>query len=236
MANSYFQFRQFKVEQDRSGMKITTDACLQGAYTSFPGAKRILDIGCGTGLLSLMLAQRHPEARIDAVEIEAGAFAQACDNIAASPWAERIKIHHLPIQAFSSATAYELVIVNPPFYPNHLSSPDQQRMQAHHNDSLSFQDLAKACKRLLAPEGICSILLPPRQAAEFSEMAKLEGLYPVQELEIRESQSHRPHRKIQLYAHHATTSYATDTLIIRNEGGSYSESFRELLQDYYIIF
>lgn len=236
MANSYFQFKQFKVEQDRCGMKVTTDACIQGAYTSFPGAKRILDIGCGTGLLSLMLAQRHPEALIDAVEIEASAFVQACNNVATSPWADRIKIHHLPIQAFSPSAPYELIIVNPPFYPNHLPSPDLQRRQAHHNDSLPFGELTKACKRLLAPEGICSVLLPPRQAAEFIANAAQEGFYPVHELEIRESQTHRPHRKIQLYSHQYTSNPAHDSLIIRNEDGHYSERFRQLLQAYYTIF
>lgn len=236
MANSYFQFKQFRVEQDRCGMKITTDACIQGAYTTFPKAKRILDIGSGTGLLSLMLAQRHPDALIDAVEIETNAFGQAAENIAASPWAESIKIHHLPIQSFSPQETYELIVANPPFYPDHLRSPDQQRRQAHHNDSLSFQELAIACKRLLAAEGICSILLPPRQAAEFSEIAAREGLYPAHELEIRESQAHKPHRKIQLFGHQQKKSPSWDRLMIRNEVGAYSGGFCQLLQAYYTIF
>lgn len=236
MANSYFQFKQFRVEQNRCGMKVCTDACIQGAYTSAAEAKRILDIGCGTGLLALMLAQRHPEARIDAVEIEANAFAQAGENISASPWTERIKIHHLPIQSFSPQDPYELIVANPPFYPDHLRSPDQQRRQAHHNDSLSFQDLAEACKRLLAPEGICSILLPPRQSVEFSEIAAHEGLYPIHELEIMESKTHKPHRHVQLYSHHAEKTPSTDSLVIRNENGAYSDRFRQLLQTYYTIF
>lgn len=236
MANSYFQFKHFRVEQDRCGMKVTTDACIHGAYTTATGAKRILDIGCGTGLLALMLAQRHPGALVDAVEIEARAYAQAKDNISTSPWAERIKINHQPIQSFSPEEPYELIIANPPFYPDHLPSPDQQRRQAHHNDSLTFQELAKACKRLLAAEGICSILLPPRQAAEFSEIAAREVLYPLHELEIRESRAHKPHRKIQLFGHLHKKSPSFDRLIIRNDDSTYSDDFRQLLQAYYTIF
>lgn len=236
MANSYFQFKQFRVEQERCGMKVCTDACIQGAFTTFPEAKRILDIGCGTGLLSLMLAQRHPEALIDAVEIEANAFAQASDNIAASPWAERIKPHHLPIQSFSPPDPYELIIANPPFYPDHLPSPDQQRRQAHHTDSLPFQELAKACKRLLAPEGICSIMLPPRQAEEFAKIAAQEGLYPLHKLEVRERQAHKPHRSICFYSHRQEENLSTDNLIIRNADTAYSDAFRQLLQAYYTIF
>lgn len=236
MANSYFQFKQFRVEQDRCGMKVSTDACIQGAFTTYPGAKRILDIGSGTGLLALMLAQRHPEARIDAIEIEPHAFAQASGNIAASPWANRIKIHHLPVQAYAPPVPYYLIIANPPFYPKHLPSPDQQRRQAHHNDSLSFNELASTCKRLLAAEGLCSMLLPPRQAAEFSALAEQQGLFMVQELEIRESAAHQPHRKIQLYRHQQADSPLTEMLTIRGADKAYSQAFRQLLQPYYTIF
>lgn len=236
MANSYFQFKQFRIEQDRCGMKVSTDACIQGAFTSYPKAQRILDIGSGTGLLALMLAQRHPEAHIDAVEIEPDAFAQAAENIAASPWAGRIIIHHLPVQAYAPTALYDLIIANPPFYPNHLPSPNQQRRQAHHNDSLSFSELASACKSLLAPEGLCSILLPPRQAAEFRALAAQQGLYLVHELAIRESEAHQPHRNIQLYRPLQTKNPGTEMLTIRGEDQAYSQAFRQLLQPYYTIF
>lgn len=236
MANSYFQFKQFRIGQDRCGMKVSTDACIQGAFTTYPEAKRILDIGSGTGLLALMLAQGHPQARIDAVEIEPDAYAQATENIRASPWSDRITIHHLPIQAYAPTALYNLIIANPPFYPNHLPSPDQQRRQAHHNDSLSFFELATACKRLLASEGVCSILLPPRQAAEFRELAALQGLYLAHELAIRESETHQAHRKIQLYRHQQAESPVMGMLTIRDADKAYSPAFRKLLQPYYTIF
>jgi tRNA1Val (adenine37-N6)-methyltransferase len=235
MANSYFQFKQFRVEQDRCAMKVCTDACIQGAYTCAPNAKRILDIGCGTGLLSLMMAQRHPAAYIDAVEIEVNAYKQALENVSSSPWADRIRVQHLPVQSFSASLPYDLIIVNPPFYPRHLRSPNKQRNQAHHHDSLSFQELAKACKSLLAPEGYCSILLPPEQADEFAGIAAGEGLYASHELEIRESHSHQPHRSIRQYGQHQK-SFSLDRLNIRDEDNSYSQAFRKLLQPYYTIF
>lgn len=236
MANSYFQFKQFRVEQAHCAMKVCTDACIQGAYTTAEEAVKILDIGCGTGLLSLMIAQRHPKAHIDAIEIDRSAFEQALENVRISPWAARINVEHLPIQSFFSAKPYDLIIANPPFYPQHLRSPNQQRNQAQHQDSLSFFDLAKACKRLLAPYGFCSILLPPRQAAEFTLIAEGEGLFPGHELEISESEKHKPQRSIRFFYHKPQEKPSFRQLNIKDIQQDYSPAFRQLLKTYYSIF
>jgi tRNA1Val (adenine37-N6)-methyltransferase len=241
MANTYFQFKQFRVEQDRCAMKVCTDACIQGAYTrATETAKHLLDIGTGTGLLSLMLAQRHPHLLIDAVEIEPIALEQARQNVVNSPWASAIRLHQTDIRYFNPEHRYELIISNPPFYPAHLRSDNQRKNQAHHHDSLSFEALAAAVKRLLAAEGVCSILLPPRQAQEFSQLAEKEGLFMQHELVVQESAAHNPHRSIRFYSHSHSHSHkkspSIDRLIIRDEEGNYSSQFRQLLQPYYLHF
>lgn len=237
MANTYFQFKQFRVEQDRCAMKVCTDACIQGAYTrTTEPTKHLLDIGTGTGLLSLMLAQRYPHLLIDAVEIEPIALEQARQNVANSPWASAIRLHQTDIRHFTPEHRYELIISNPPFYPAHLQSGNQRKNQAHHHESLSFEALATAVKRLLTADGICSILLPPRQAQEFSQLAEKEGLHLQHELVVQESAAHKPHRSIRFYSQPYKKSPSIDRLIIRDEEGNYSSQFRQLLQPYYLIF
>ena len=237
MANTYFQFKQFRVEQDRCAMKVCTDGCILGAYTQAPAAtKNILDIGTGTGLLSLMLAQRYPQAQIDAVELEPLAFEQASQNVAQSPWAKNIHLYREAIQGFGPSHSYQLIISNPPFYPEHLRSENQHKNLAHHHEQLSFPELIRAIKRLLALEGLCSILLPPRQAQEFSLLAEKEGLFLQHELLVQERSTLPPQRSIRFYAYTHKKSPSFDRLIIRDEEGKYSSQFQELLHPYYLIF
>jgi tRNA1Val (adenine37-N6)-methyltransferase len=142
MANSYFDFKQFRIEQGNCGMKVSTDACIQGAWTPVPhGACRILDAGAGTGLLSLMLAQRAPEVMIDALEIDEAAAIQAGENISASAFADRIHIHHQDVRSFQPEDQYDLIICNPPFFINSLNSPEAARNLARHNHTLQQKDL-----------------------------------------------------------------------------------------------
>ncbi|WP_026135830.1 tRNA1(Val) (adenine(37)-N6)-methyltransferase [Nafulsella turpanensis] len=236
MANPFFQFKQFKVGQERCGMKVSADACVLGAFTRLPSAGRILDIGAGTGLLSLMLAQSHPNAFIDAVELDQQAYEQAKENIAASPWTDRIELHPCAIQEFKPAQPYDLIITNPPFYPSHLPSSDPKRKLAFHQESLDFPALVKACATMLAADGICSVLLPVRQAKEFSSMATDFGLYPLHELLLYHSPGHPPHRSITLYHRHQTKSPSVDRLFVRLNDNSYSPAYQQLLQPYYTIF
>lgn len=237
MANTFFQFKQFRVEQDRCAMKVCTDACILGAYSIAPAtATHVLDIGSGTGLLSLMLAQRYPQLHIDAVEIEPAALEQATFNVVQSPWHSTIQLHQAAIQEFNPPHPYQLIVCNPPFYPEHLRSDNQQKNQAHHHDSLSFPELAAAAKRLLDPDGLCSMLLPPRQALEFGQLANKTGLYVQHELLIQERAAHQPHRSIRFYSHSNKKSPSFDRLIIRDAEGNYSDQFQKLLQPYYLIF
>lgn len=217
-------------------MKVSTDACILGAFILDPAAKTILDIGTGTALLSLMLAQRHPSAQIDAVEIEPQAYEQACINIKNSPWTERIQIHLSSIQQFSPSRHYDLIICNPPFYPRHLKSTDPQRRLAFHQESLDFADLAQAFRQLLSPNGHASILLPPSQAEELSTLLAKSGLFLQKELIIADKPSRLPHRCIRTFGLTPAHPFLKETLFIREEEGNYSPSFTRLMKDFYLIF
>lgn len=236
MGNSFFRFKQFETAQDRCGMKVSTDACILGAYTYKKEAGSVLDIGTGTGLLSLMAAQKHEKAFIDAVETEANACEQAADNFRKSPWSSRIKVYHTPVQEFFPEKQYDLIICNPPFYSGHLPSPDSARNQAFHQISLRFTELAAAIRRLLAPEGETNILLPLRQAMEFTETAKAQGLRCNKELLVTEKDPAKPHRSIRTYSFNSQEVFSQEILIIRAPDGTYSRDFQNLLFPYYTIF
>jgi tRNA1Val (adenine37-N6)-methyltransferase len=176
MATSYFQFKQFFIQQENCAMKVTTDACLFGAYCAErlkQNAKNILDIGTGTGLLSLMLAQKNSTSLIDAVEIEEQAALQAKQNFQQSPWIERLKIHNTSIQQFSHTTKnqFDFIITNPPFFNNDLKSDQQNRNLALHSTALNFEELIHCIKKLLSPTGKFAVLLPYHRTAAFILLA-----------------------------------------------------------------
>lgn len=234
--NSYFQFKQFRIEQDQCGMKVSTDACILGAWTEVKNAQRVLDIGAGTGLLSLMLAQRS-EASIDAVEIDQSAYEQAQENIAKSPWSHRLSIYHQRIQDFRpvDGQSYDLIVSNPPFYPDHFPSDDPQKNGALHATLLSFEELLENILSLMSPQGRCVILLPERQMQDFTKLAAAKGLKLNRQLIVRDRQGKRILRLIHSFSQ-TETPLSSQELLIKNPEGSYSEDYTNLLKDYYLIF
>lgn len=234
MPNSYFQFKQFRVDQGRAAMKVCTDACVLGAYADANGAVRILDVGTGTGLLALMVAQRNAEARIDAVEVDEGAHAQAVDNVNASPWAGRIRILRSRIQDYDPGCRYDLVISNPPFYENHLKRPAAAQNVALHGEALSLRELAAAVHRLLGPAGRFVVLLPPYQAARLQELLAPLGLLPTDHLHLHDQPGTNPIRRISTYTT-TPSDYCRETeLFIRGATGAYTDDFVQLLKPYYL--
>ena len=154
MANSYFRFKQFVVNQDKTAMKVGTDGVLLGALTNICyEPAQILDIGTGTGLVALMLAQRFENSEIDAVEIDTEASEQALSNFNLSPFANRLSVINIDISDYTPKKKYNLIVSNPPYFVNSLKASDKQRTMARHTDSLSFSALAVAVRRLLAPDG-----------------------------------------------------------------------------------
>ncbi len=235
MSNNYFQFKQFRIEQDKCAMKITTDACIQGAWTAvLPGVKRALDIGAGTGLLSLMLAQRAGDLVIDAVEFDKEAAAQAVENIRISTWKDRINIIEGDVRDYTSENKYDLVITNPPFFNNSLLGDKESRNQARHTLSLTYTELIKAIAANLGDSGYFSILLPYAEYTQWQELASGALFHEVGRLSI----SHRPNASVKrivgLFSKKEATVKNESSLVIKDAGNAYSPAFINLLSPFYL--
>lgn len=236
MPKNSFTFKQFTINQDRCAMKVCTDACILGASTDVENVKNILDIGTGTGLLSLMMAQRS-NAQIEAVEIDEDAYQQAFMNVKVSNFAEKIAVHHQRIQDFSAIENYDLIISNPPFYQQSLKSSDAKANKALHAVELSFDDLIDSVLRLLSIEGQFVVLLPPFEIEKLIQIAQKKGLYLSKKMSIRHDESKPIFRVIATFQTQKVHNLEEKTLIIHTEDGkTYSNEFRDLLKDYYLIF
>lgn len=223
-------------------MKVCTDACILGAYADTTNARRVLDIGTGTGLLSLMLAQRS-NALIDAVEIDDEAYAQAQTNIKESKFADKITLYHQSVQEYSRAhtgvasVSYDLIISNPPFYQNSLPSPDIQTNKALHATTLTFDELTDAVISLLSPDGRFIVLLPPFEAQQLTETAEKKALYLSEKLLIQHNPQKAVFRHILSFGKKPVSEQQEYTLMIHEaHTNRYSDKFRQLLSDYYTIF
>ncbi|GAB4035121.1 tRNA1(Val) (adenine(37)-N6)-methyltransferase [Spirosoma jeollabukense] len=238
-----FRFKQFTIHQDRTAMKVCTDACVLGAYANVVDSPVcILDIGTGTGLLALMAAQRNPKALIDAVEVDDAAFSQVTDNVVASPFLERIRVIHSRIQDFqptsflSESKTYDQILTNPPFYTNHLRSPDAAVNRALHTDDLPFPELIESVIRLLKPEGEWWVLLPPYEAQKLADLAERSGLRPFRRLSLRHN-ARKPIFRIIIGFSFGADTAVDETLNIHEEDGrTYTAEFQTLLRDFYLIF
>lgn len=177
MGQPFFRFKQFTIRQDRTAMKVGTDGVVLGAWADLENAAEILDIGTGTGLIALMAAQRNPAACIDAVEIDPAAAGQAQENISASPWPERIRIHPVSISDFTPDKRYGCIICNPPFFVNSTPTPDTSRTMARHCKNLSHEELADQVVRLLKEDGHFYTILPPIEAGHLADYAHRHRLF-----------------------------------------------------------
>ena len=179
MSNDYFQFRQFRVRQQRCAMKVGTDGTLLGAWAQMPMVRgRILDIGTGTGLIALMMAQRFPESSVMGIDIDAEAVAQAQENVEESPFAQRITIRQADVLQLDDHEKYDAIVCNPPYFVNALTCPDKQRTTARHTVSLSYEGLVQTAARLLTAEGLFSVVIPVDSRSDLETAARLNGLFP----------------------------------------------------------
>ncbi len=222
-------------------MKVCTDACLFGAWADIGGAKCILDIGTGTGLLSLMAAQRNMEAVIEGVEVEEGAFLQTRQNFEESPFAPRLTVHHTAVQEFFPDYLFDAIISNPPFFQSDLRSPDQKTNAAHHAETLDFAALSSAVQRLLSPGGRFSILLPVAESCLY-EKQQGSGWQVVAELLLTHRPGMRPFRRMMTFARAGEAKGSrrdrlTEELCIYEENGkNYDSGFKEYLKAFYLAF
>ena len=238
MPNDYFQFKQFTVYQNNVAMKVGTDGVLLGAWSDIGNAMRILDIGTGTGLLALMVAQRNQQAIIDAVEIDVDAYKQAEININTSPWGGRIHIYNQSFQEFSAncALQYDIIISNPPYFNNSFKSPKHQRSIARHSDDLPYADLIRGTKKLLKSDGKLTIILPVKEGEIFIKLALDNQLYCSKKLNVKPDDSKPIIRLLLEFIPHTTTTVEHTICIETNGRHNYSEEYKTLTKDFYLKF
>lgn len=231
--NKLFHFKQFSVRHDRSGMKVGTDGVLLGAWTNVTNTKHILDIGTGTGVIALMLAQRAKQATIDAVEIEQEAFEDANENIASSPWPDRIRVHQSPIQDFNSDTQFDLIVSNPPYFQNSFKPPGMKRGLARHTQQLTFPELLTIAKKFLAPCGKLSIILPYTEGLEFITLASKHSLYCSRKWSFRTRAEKPIERWLLEFSGMSIVTEEGEILLYQN-GDEWANGYKSLTRDFYL--
>ena len=216
-------------------MKVGTDGVLLGAWTKAPNGN-ILDIGCGSGLISLMIAQRNPNTQIDAIDVDHNAFLQTTENIANSDWKENIKPHHTSLQNFNSPHKYQLIVSNPPFFVNATKSANSSKNTARHTDELSFNDLLHHVSKLLKKEGVFSVVLPITEEVELCKIASANELFLNRICYVKPNLDKEPKRILMEFSL-TNTPIVTESLTIETEKRHhYTEEYRNLTQEFYLHF
>ena len=233
MPKPYFTFKQFTIYHDRCAMKVGTDGVLLGAWTNLKNANRILDVGTGTGLIALMLAQRTRDAKITAIDIDADAVGQAKENVLASLWKDRVEVALQDVCTYVPDGLFDIIVSNPPYFVNSLKCPDGQRTTARHTDSLDANRLIGKVTELLAPEGCFSLILPADQTNELLRIAEENGLYPSRITRVITRPSLPPKRV--LVEFRKTTQICKETeLVVELDRHVYSEDYIVLTKDFYL--
>jgi tRNA1Val (adenine37-N6)-methyltransferase len=235
MGSEPFHFKQFTVHQHQSTHKVGTDGVLLGAWVDiYAGDKSILDIGTGSGLIALMLAQRTDLlTRIDGVEIEKQDVEQARINVDLSPWGEKIKIYNVAAQDFFSETKYDLIVSNPPYFMNSWLPPEKKRSQARHAHQLSYQDLLINSTRLLTSNGRLAVILPFIEGLHFVELANDYKLFVIRQSTFR-SRIHKPVERLLLELSPKQNAKVESEIVLYSEGENWSEAYRTITRDFYL--
>ena len=231
-----FSFKEFKIDQDRCAMKIGTDAVLLGAWTSVQaGPNTILDIGAGTGVIALMLAQRCDAENIEAIEIDDAAYEQCVANFEASPWADRLFCFHAGLDEFVDEIddCYDLIVSNPPFYSEEVSSGDAKRDLARQNSSLPFEELLHAVSLLLAPNGLFAVIIPHKEESIFLAHAMSLGFYPNRITHVKGNAS-APIKRSLLQLSFKEDNTVEDELTIETARHQYTEGYKNLVKSFYL--
>lgn len=232
MGGNSFTFRQFVVRQDMCAMKVGTDGVLLGAWAV--GGHRILDVGTGTGLIAMMMAQRNPQSSIVAVDIDHDACLQAEANISAGGFDGRISVVNDRLQDYDTACKFDCIVSNPPFFVDSLMCPDRQRMLARHAAQLSCADLFDGVSRLLSADGVFSVIIPMDNAEQFIAEGSLKGMFVVRRCDVR-TVSHKPPRRVLLsFSRNLSVRQPFAEAVLQEADGSRSEWYRTLTRDFYI--
>jgi len=231
--SNLFHFKKFSINHQRASQKVGTDAVLLGAWVNVSNTKRVLDVGTGSGVIALMLAQRSNENTVvDAVEIEKKGAEQALENVLQSPWPNKVLIHCTPIQEFEPDHKYDLIVSNPPYFVNSLLPPSINRAQARHTQSLSTEELIEHSLRLLQPNGRLAVILPVAEGNNFKAKASSQ-LYLIRETAFF-SRNEKPQERWLFEFSRIADEFTSDTLTLYDSANKKTEAYINLTKDFYL--
>jgi len=239
MANNYFQFKQFKINQDKAAMKVGTDGVLLGAWVGLTDAQKVLDVGTGTGLIALMIAQRHAKSKITAIDIDPKACCQADENFTMSHWNDRLDVVNVSIQAFrqSQIGTFDLVVCNPPYFQNSFRSDCSRRNLARHTDSLSAEELIRSASVLSTDCGRLAVVIPEEQAERFIELSHKYFYNLVRTLHVKPNKMKPTKRRLLEFKKHFAGEFKENEIFIETSARHfYSNEYRELTKEFYLAF
>jgi len=234
---SVFQFKRFSINQDKCAMKVGTDGVLLGAWAPVDhNPHSILDIGAGTGVIALMLAQRSGAEQIDALEIDDDAYEQCVDNFEASPWGDRLFCYHAGLDEFMEEPEdeYDLIVSNPPFYTEDYTSGNEQRDRARFAESLPFEDLAEAAGLLLSQTGVLAIILPYKEEAHFITLAAAEELHPFKITRVKGTPESETKRSLLAFSRKEISDIEVNEMVIETARHQYTPEYTDLTKDFYL--
>lgn len=235
MGNSYFQFKKFIIHQDKTAMKVCTDACLFGAYISkYYPAERVLDIGAGTGLLDLMYMQKNLTSKVTAIEIEEEAYRQATENIEKTDWKNNITIENIALQQYKPDKKFDLIMSNPPFFDNDLKSAINARNTAMHSTQLPLGDIFSFAQKHIEAYGKLALLIPFHRTEETEKMAATNSFFLKEKVLVKQTTKHGYFRSILIFSRQQSELTTTE-IAIKNNENQYTPDFIALLKDYYLF-
>lgn len=233
MSNSFFHFKQFSILHQEKGLKVTTDACLLGAIAQAHQSENLLDIGTGTGVVALFMAQKFKALKIDAIEIEPEVAKQARLNISNSPFREQITILEADFLSWQTETKYDTIVSNPPYYKNHLRKSDSEKNIAIHADLMNHQLMISKIASVLHDNGQFYCILPPYEMGQLIEMASREGLYANSKIEIFNTPD-KHYRDIVCFSRIQSNEISRTQLLLKDQKGKNTGEFHRLMSDFYL--
>ncbi|WPO80376.1 tRNA1(Val) (adenine(37)-N6)-methyltransferase [Flavobacterium sp. KACC 22761] len=232
-----FQFKQFSVKQDKTAMKVGTDGVLLGAWAPINhNPFSVLDIGAGTGIIALMIAQRSSAEQIDALEIDEDAYEQAVENFEASPWGDRLFCFHAGLDEFieEPEDEYDLIVSNPPFYSEDYKTDNEQRDLARFQDAMPFEEIVEAADLLLSENGILAVIIPFKEEEKFIALAKEAELYPLKITRVKGTPKTEIKRSLLALGRNEIDEIEIDELIIEIDRHVYTPEYIELTKEFYL--
>ena len=230
-----FRFKRFAVVNDRSAMKVGTDGVLLGAWCPVDGARHVLDVGTGCGVIALMVAQRNPEAIIDGIDIDHGAVEEAAHNFASSPWSDRVKALEMDFNDMGHAGCYDLIVSNPPYFTDSLLPNDTQRTLARHTRTLTYRQLIEGAAQLLTLDGTLALITPTdaeEQIVEAATFASLPVRHVTRVIPVEGGEAKRTMWELSRRAR----PYLEDTITIAHANGDFTQEYITLTRNFYLKF